>query len=128
MFSLFSLDCVQSVFSLATKWNILIKYLNIMCFLVGSWNLKVSSSYSEKSSLILSNFFIFLAATKWPAQGTVMFCLLFLSVSSNSKYIYLHISLSIQLGSLWNFKPKLLCHKPMIPTCLFAIWGDYHIS
>ena len=42
--------------------------------------------------------------------------------------LYLPISLSIQLGSLWKFKPKLLCYKLMIPTCLFSIWCDYPMS
>ena len=50
------------------------------------------------------------------------------SVSSNSKYLYLPISLSIQLRSLWNLKLKLLCYKPMIQNCMFAIWGDYPMS
>ena len=31
------------------------------------------------------------------------------------------INLPIQLGSLWNFKLKLLCYKPIMPTCLFPI-------
>ena len=41
-----------------------------------------------------------------------------------SPCLYIPISLPIQLGSLWNLKLKLLCYKPIIPTCLFAIWGD----
>ena len=45
-----------------------------------------------------------------------------------STCLYLPISLPIQLGSLWNFKLELLCYKPIIPTCLFAIWGDYPMS
>ena len=43
-------------------------------------------------------------------------------------HLYLPISLPIQLRSLWNFKLKLLCYKPIIPTCIFAIWGDYPMS
>ena len=34
------------------------------------------------------------------------------------------LSLPIKLWSLWNFEFKLLCYKPIILTCLFAIWCD----
>ena len=37
----------------------------------------------------------------------------------------------ISANSTWifrNFKLKLLCYKPIIPTCLFAILGDYPMS
>ena len=44
------------------------------------------------------------------------------------KCLYLPISLPIQLGSLWNFKLKFLCYKPIITTSLFAIRGDYPMS
>ena len=33
-----------------------------------------------------------------------------------------------QLGPLWNFKINLLYYKTIIPTCLFTIWCDYHMS
>ena len=43
-------------------------------------------------------------------------------------HLYLPIFLPIKLGSLWNNKLKFLCYKPIIPTCIFAIWGDYPMS
>ena len=46
-------------------------------------------------------------------------CLSLLScpVSYITKYLYLHISLPIQLGSLWNFILKIFGYQPFIPTC-----------
>ena len=71
----------------------------------------------------------FLAATKWPAQRPLMSCpVLFCLSNLVTECLYLLLSLSIKLGYLWNFKPKLLCYKPLIPTCLFPIWGDYPMS
>ena len=62
---------------------------------INTINDKICSYFLARSVV----FIIFLAATKWPAQGTVMSCSV-CPVSSNSKYLYLPISLSIQLGSL----------------------------
>ena len=69
------------------------------------------------------NFWATFSCHEVASSGTTNVCPCVLSCVCHlvTECLYLPISLRIQLESLWNFKPKLLCYKPMIPTCLFAI-------
>ena len=74
------------------------------------------------------NFWATFSCHEVASSGTTNVCPCVLSCVCHlvTECLYLPISLRIQLESLWNFKPKLLCYKPMIPTCLFAICNLQH--